>query len=256
MRKSLMTGHSGTVVLALWIRLLVLWTLEAYHNSSLFSIFLPIVPLSSLFVHLCSVSLLLLRPRTNLEVYLSCCRLFRPKETQCALWRQSLRARVAQVGGSSKIRRVTKGKSGSKARKSAGVPKVEHVGDELSELESLEQVAHVGIASSSKLEAVGELIPTGKTDIRLDTSEISEKCEVGLNPRFSSIFAEDPPAERLSSSFPPVGSAPGSTHVKDRDEEIGKAGQSQSAVMDSVLAPPESSLEDMNHSSQSSRQQF
>ena len=116
---------------------------------------------------------------------------------------------------------------------------MEHVGDELSELECLEQVAHVGIASSSKLEAVGELIPTGKTARRLDTPEISEKREVGLNPRFSSSFAEDPPAERLSSSFPPAGSASGSAHEKDRDEEIGKASQSQSAVMDSVLAPPD-----------------
>ena len=65
-------------------------------------------------------------------------------------------------GGRGKIRRVTKGKSGFKTRKDAGMPKEEHVGDELSELECLEQVAQVGIASSSKLEAVGELALTGK----------------------------------------------------------------------------------------------
>ena len=118
--------------------------------------------------------------------------------------------KVVRSGG------LRKEKVESKARKSAGVPNVEHVGDELSELESPEQVAHVGIASSSKLEAVGELIPTGKTDIRLDTSEISDKCEVGLNPRFSSIFAENPPAERLSSSFPCAGSASGSAHESRR----------------------------------------
>ena len=96
-----------------------------------------------------------------------------------------------------------------------------------------------GISLSSKLEANVEHAQTGKTATRRDISEISEQCEVGLNPRFSSIFAEDPPAERLSSSFPPAGSAPGSTHVKDRDEEIGKASKSQSTVMDSVLAPPD-----------------
>ena len=127
----------------------------------------------------------------------------------CAL-ETELESKDRSGGGRSKIKRVTKGKSGSKARKGAG------------------------IASSSKLEAVGELIPTGKTAIRLDNS-----CEVGLNPRFSSIFAEDPPAERLSSSFPPASSASGSAHEKDRDEEIGKASQNQSAVMDSVLAPPD-----------------
>ena len=62
-------GHSGTVMLALRILLLVVWTPEAYHYCSGF--FSPIVPLSSLFVHLCSLSLLLLQPRTNREVYLS-----------------------------------------------------------------------------------------------------------------------------------------------------------------------------------------
>ena len=96
-RGSLMTGHGGTVVLAVRIRLLVVWTLRAYHYSFRLSVFLPIFPLSSLFVPLGSLSLLLLQPRTNREVYLSCCRLFRPKESQCALWRQSLRARIAQV---------------------------------------------------------------------------------------------------------------------------------------------------------------
>ena len=75
------------------------------------------------------------------------------------------------------------------------------MGDELSELKCLEQVAQVGIASSSKLEELGELALTGKTAIRLDNSEIPEKCGVGLDPPFSSIVAEDPPAERLSSSF-------------------------------------------------------
>ena len=113
------------------------------------------------------------------------------------------------------------------------MPKVEHGGDELSERECLEQVAHVGIASSNKLEAVGELVQTEKTAIRLDTSEISEKCEVGLNPRFSSIFAEDHPAERLSSS------SQDPRHEKDRDEEISKASECQSAVIDSVSAPPD-----------------
>ena len=78
-----------------------------------------------------------------------------------------------------------------------------------------------------------------ETAIRLDTSEISEKCEVGLNPRFPSIFAQDHPAERLSSSFPPAGSASGSTHEKDRDEEISKASECQSDVIDSVSAPPD-----------------
>ena len=73
-------------------------------------------------------------------------------------------------GGSRKVRRVTKGESGSKARKSAGTSKIEQVGDELSELECLERLADVGIASSSKLEAVGELAPTGKTGIRLHIS--------------------------------------------------------------------------------------
>ena len=96
-----------------------------------------------------------------------------------------------------------------------------------------------GIPSLSKLEANVELAQTGKPATRRDISEISEKCEVGLNPRFSSIFAEDPIAVRLNSSFPPAGSAPGSTHVKDRDEEIGKVSQSQRTVMDSVLAPPD-----------------
>ena len=109
----------------------------------------------------------------------------------------------------------------------------------MSERECLEQVAHVGIASSNKLEAVGELVQTEKTAIRLDTSEIYEKCEVGLNPRVSSIFAEDHPAERLSSSFPPAGSASGSMHEKDRDEEISKASECQSAVIDSVSTPPD-----------------
>ena len=156
----------------------------------------------------------------------------------CAL-ETELESKGRSGGGSSKIRRVTKGKSGSKARKSAGVPKVEHVGDELSELESLEQVAHVGIASSSKLEAVGELIPTGKTDIRLDTSEISEKCEVGLNPRFSNIFAEDPPAERISSRFPSAGSASGSAHERNRVEETDRTSQCGSVMMDSVPATPD-----------------
>ena len=79
-----------------------------------------------------------------------------------------------------------------------------------------------GIPSSSKLEANVEHAQTGKTDALRDISEISEKCEIYLNPRISSIFAEDP-----------------STHVKDRDEEIGKASKSQSTVMDSVLAPPD-----------------
>ena len=96
-----------------------------------------------------------------------------------------------------------------------------------------------GIPSSSKLEANVEHAQTGKAAASRDISEFAEKCEVGLNPRFSSIFAEDPPAERLSSSFPPAGSAPGSTHVKDRDEEIGKASECQSAVIDSVSAPPD-----------------
>ena len=121
-----------------------------------------------------------------------------------------------------------------------------------------------GIPSSSKLEANVELAQTGKTATRRDMSETSEKCEIGLNPRFSSIFAEDPPAERLSSSFPSAASASGSANEKDRDEEIGKASQSQSVVMDSVLAPPDILLlywtlvkdGDMNHSSESSRQQF
>ena len=67
-------------------------------------------------------------------------------------------------------------------------------------------------------------------------SEISEKCEIDLNPRFSSIFAEDLRAERFSSSFPSPASGSGSANEKDRDEEIG---QSQSVVMDSVLAPPD-----------------
>ena len=64
-----------------------------------------------------------------------------------------------------------------------------------------------GIPSSSQLEANVEHAQTGKTATRHDISEISEKCEVGLNPRFSSIFAEDPPAERpaqfSSSGFNP-----------------------------------------------------
>ena len=141
--------------------------------------------------------------------------------TVCAL-ETELESKDRPAGGSNKIRRVTKVRSGSKARKGARTPKVEHVGDELGELESLEQVAHVGIASSSKLDTVGELIQ----NIRFDTSEISEKCEVGLNPRFLRIFAEDPPAERLNSGFPLVGAAPGSAQGKDRQ------GQSESECRD------------------------
>ena len=121
----------------------------------------------------------------------------------CALERE-LESKDRSGGGRSKIRRVTKGKSGSKARKGAGTPKVD-VGDELSELECLEQVAF-------RLE---------KQPYVSTLRRFPKSAKLALNPQFSSIFAEDPPAERLSSSFPPAGSASGSAHEKDRDEEIG-----------------------------------
>ena len=80
---------------------------------------------------------------------------------------------------------IRRGKVDPKHVRVRGTPKVEQVGDELSELECLEQVAHVGIASSSKLDAVGELIPTGKTGIRLHTSGDFRKVRSWLEP---SIF--------------------------------------------------------------------
>ena len=95
------------------------------------------------------------------------------------------------------------------------------------------------ILTDEQKSSLSQLEPaqTEKTATRRDISEISEKCEVGLNPRFSSVFAEDPPAERLSSSLPRAGSAPGSTHVKNRDEEIGKASKSQSTRPVRVRVP-------------------
>ena len=215
MRESLMTGHGDTVVLGIRIRLLLVWTLEAYHYRFRY-LFLFLSFVLRLFSFL-SAPLPRLASTTHKTrtVFVLLSTDSSKGNTVCALEKE-LESKDRSSGGRSKIWRVTKGKSGSKARKGTGIPKVKHVGDELSERECLEQVAHVGIALSNKLEAVGELVQTEKTAIRLDISEISEKCEVRLNPRFSSIFAEDHPAERLSSSFPPAGSASGSMHEKDR----------------------------------------
>ena len=159
----------------------LVWTLEAYHYRFRY-LFLFLSFVLRLFSFL-SAPLPRLASTTHKTrtVFILLSTDSSKGNTVCALEKE-LESKDRSSGGRSKIRRVTKGKSGSKARKGTGMPKVEHVGDELSERECLEQVAHVGIASSNKLEAVGELVQTEKTAIRLDTSEISEKCEVGLNP--------------------------------------------------------------------------
>ena len=94
-----------------------------------------------------------------------------------------------------------------------------------------------GIPSSSKLEANVEHAQTEKNSYKSHHFGDFRKVRSWLEPSIFEHFCRDPPAERLSSSFPPASSAPGSAHVKNRDKEIGKASKSQSTVMDSVLAP-------------------
>ena len=161
MRKSLMTGHGDTVVLGIRIRLLVVWTLEAYHYRFRY-LFLFLSFVLRLFSFLSApLPRLASTPHKTRTVFILVSTDSSKGNTVCALEKE-LESKDRSSGGRSKIRRVTKGKSGSKARKGTGMPKVEHVGDELSERECLEQVAHVGIASSNKLEAVGELVQTEK----------------------------------------------------------------------------------------------
>ena len=97
MRESLMRGHGDAVVLGTRIRLLVVWTLEAYHYRFRYLFLFLSFVLRVSFPSSLLLSLVLLQPRTKRELYLSSCRLIRPKETQYELWRKSLRARIAQV---------------------------------------------------------------------------------------------------------------------------------------------------------------
>ena len=118
-------------------------------------------------------------------------------------------------GGRGKVRRTTKGRSGIKSRKDAGMPTDGHMVSELRdrELEPVECVPQVGNSSPSGVELVSEFGQTGKAETRLGVSQISEKSELGSDSRISDVCGEDYPAEQLSSSFQSPARASGSINI-------------------------------------------